>query len=45
MKFFEVFDMLTVDSGLKEVFEEVVATKVAASNCQDVLQYILRVII
>lgn len=32
MKFFEVFDMLTVDSGLKEVFEEVVATKVAASK-------------
>ena len=32
MKFFEVFDMLTVDAGLKSVFEEVAAVKVAASK-------------
>ena len=32
MKFFEVFDMLKVDANLKSVFEEVVATKVAASK-------------
>lgn len=32
MKFFEVFDMLSVDAGLKSVFEEVAATKVAASK-------------
>ena len=27
MKFFEVFDMLTADAGLKAVFEEVAAIK------------------
>lgn len=32
MKFFEVFDMLTADAGLKAVFEEVAAIKVAASK-------------
>ncbi len=32
MKFFEVFDMLTVDAALGAVFEEVAATKVAASK-------------
>ncbi len=32
MKFFEVFDMLAVDTGLRDVFGEVVATKVAASK-------------
>ena len=32
MKFFEVFDMISVEDGLKSVFEEVVATKVAASK-------------
>ena len=32
MKFFEVFDMLAVDTGLRDVFGEVVATKAAASK-------------
>ena len=32
MKFFEAFDMISVEDGLKSVFEEVVATKVAASK-------------
>lgn len=32
MKFFEVFDMLSVDAGLRSSFEEVAATKVAASK-------------